>query len=62
MMENLKTQNSRHHLNTVYIDFKIVLDLLRSGYKFDDADAPQVLEQLEKCVTLLKTEIESMDR
>ena len=60
MIENLKIQNSRHHLNTVYIDFKIVLDLLKSGYKFDDADAPQVLEQLEKCIGLLRTEIESL--
>jgi hypothetical protein len=49
-----------HDLKTVYLDFKIVLNLVKTGYKFDDEDAPAVLRQLEKSLVMLETEIERL--
>lgn len=49
-----------HNLKEVYTDFKIVLNLLRSGYRFDDSDAPRALKQLEKALKLLAEEISQL--
>jgi hypothetical protein len=38
-----------------------VLKLLRSGYRFDDADAPAVLAQLEKALGHLNDEIRRLE-
>ena len=53
--------NRLHDLKTVYIDFKIVFNLLKSGYSFDDTDAPAVIHQLEKSLSILKAEIDSIE-
>jgi hypothetical protein len=46
-----------HELRTVHADFKATLGLLRSGYRFDDDEAPAALAQLQKAVNLLEAEI-----
>ena len=43
-----------HGLNSAYLDFKIVVDLIKTGYRFDDQNAPRVVEQLEKALEILK--------
>ena len=48
-----------HDLNTVYLDFKTVLKLIRSGYRFDDEDAASISDQLEKALELLHAEIKT---
>jgi hypothetical protein len=50
-----------HDLRTTQADFKAVLKLLRSGYRFDDADAPAVLAQLEKALGHLNDEIRRLE-
>jgi hypothetical protein len=51
-----------HELKTVYIDFKITLDLIKSGYHFDDENAGALLEQLERALGILQTEISLMEK
>lgn len=51
-----------HDLKGVHADFKSILRLLRSGYRFDDDEAPGVLVQLEKAVTLFEQEIRTLER
>lgn len=46
-----------HDLKSVYTDFKIVLSLLKAGYKFDDDEAPELFTQIEKSLAILATEI-----
>jgi hypothetical protein len=46
----------------VHANFKSVLELLKSGYRFDDADAPAALAQLEKAVLHLGRETDLLDQ
>ena len=50
-----------HDLNTVYLDFKIVLDLIKSGYRFDDNNTEAVVEQMNKALNLLREEIKNLE-
>jgi hypothetical protein len=47
-----------HELKSVYTDFKIISNLIQSGYRFDDKDAPSLIQQLEKALQMFKTEID----
>lgn len=49
--------NRLHRLKTIHTDFRIVLNLIRTGYKFDDEEAPLVIQQLEKGLDILNSEI-----
>lgn len=49
-----------HDLNTVLTDFRMVYHLLKSGYRFDDEDAPAAFTQLEKALQLLQKEIQTL--
>ncbi len=42
-----------HDLSETFTDFRILLDLIKSGYRFDDAEAPALLEQLENDLKIL---------
>ncbi len=52
----MKTLNSKdlHDLSGACIDFKILLDLIKSGYRFDDEEAPVLITQLEKDLKVLQ--------
>jgi hypothetical protein len=51
-----------HDLKGVYTDFKIVFRLIKSGYRFDDADAPPVMEQLEKALSKMQYQLNTLER
>ena len=51
-----------HDLRAVHSNFKSVVELLKSGYRFDDADAPPALAQLEKSVFQLGREAELLEK
>jgi hypothetical protein len=55
-----KTLERLHNLNSVYANFKAVRDLIQSGYSFDDSNGPAVLQQLEKALGILQTEIKTL--
>lgn len=55
-----KTQRL-HDLRAVHSNFKSVLGLLKSGYRFDDADAPAALAQLDQAVNSLLREIQVLE-
>lgn len=62
MAGTVKTRLDRlHELKTAHTDFQIVARLADEGYRFDDTDAPAVLEQLRKAVRLLGEEIERLE-
>jgi hypothetical protein len=54
--------NQLHDLGTIHLDFKIILNLIKSGYRFDDSDAPAVIQQLEHALELLKNHINELER
>ncbi len=47
------TPEGIHDLSTVCTDFRIILDLIKSGYRFDDSEAPALMEQLENDLKIL---------
>lgn len=51
-----------HDLHGAHANFKSILRLLKSGYRFDDEEAPAVLAQLEKAVANLGREIQSLEQ
>lgn len=51
-----------HDLKTVQADFRAVFNLIKAGYRFDDAEAHAVIDQLEKALKLLKQEIQNLER
>ncbi len=51
-----------HDLNTVYLDFKIAVNLIKTGYRFDDEGAPLLIQQLEKALGILKNEVSEMEK
>ncbi len=57
MNDKKLTTDRLHDLKSVYTDFRIVVSLLKSGYKFDDNEAPALFEQIEKALEILKAEI-----
>ncbi len=61
-IDNQRRQQRLHDLNAVHTDFKSVVILLKSGYKFDDENAPDVIKQLEHALSLLKYEIERQQK
>ncbi len=62
MAAAVKTRLDRlHELKTVHADFAIIARLAGDGYRFDDADAPAVREQLRKAVRLLGEEIDRLE-
>ena len=46
-----------HDLKTVYSDFKALVHLLSSGYRFDGEHGALALTQLEKALGMLNEEI-----
>jgi hypothetical protein len=50
-----------HDLRGAHANFKSVLRLIESGYRFDDEDAPAALAQLDKAVKLLDREIRALE-
>jgi hypothetical protein len=50
-----------HDLRAIYANFKTVMELLRTGYRFDDADAPAAMNQLTKALGLLEVEIRTLE-
>ena len=50
-----------HDLHGVHSDFKAILNLLKSGYRFDDDQAPAALAQLEKAAACLGQEIQTLE-
>lgn len=51
-----------HDLRAVQANFKSILELLKSGYRFDDADAAPALAQLEKAIANLDRETDLLAR
>jgi hypothetical protein len=51
-----------HDLRGIHANFKAVLRLLKSGYRFDDEEAPAVLARLEQAVSGLEAEIRALDQ
>ena len=51
-----------HDLRGAHANFKSILRLIESGYRFDDADAPAALAQLDKAVKLLDREIKLLEK
>jgi hypothetical protein len=49
-----------HDLSGVCIDFKILLELLQTGYRFDDEQAPELLKQLEHSVKVLEAHVRDL--
>jgi hypothetical protein len=49
-------------LRGAYANFKSVLELLKSGYRFDDADAGPALAQLERALQNLNREIRALEQ
>jgi hypothetical protein len=60
-MIDLNSKNL-HDLKSVYTDFKIILNLVQSGYRFDDEDAPTILRQLEKTLVSFKSELDEIEK
>ncbi len=56
----MTTQERLHDLKTVHHDFKIVSELLKDGYRFDDEDGVKVFAQLDKAVAMLNEEIKRL--
>ena len=56
----MTTQERLHDLKTVHHDFRIVSDLLKDGYRFDDEDGVKVFAQLDKAVAILDREIQRL--
>ena len=54
------TAKELHDLSGACIDFKILLDLIKSGYRFDDEEAPILLDQLEKDLKVLQNHLHEM--
>jgi hypothetical protein len=50
-----------HDLKTTQANFKAILRLLRSGYRFEDAEAAAVLSQLEKALGHLQDEMDRLE-
>ena len=63
MSKSAKPDNQQrlHDLRGTHADFKAVLRLLQSGYRFDDADAPAALMQLEKAVHHLEEQLKLLE-
>lgn len=51
-----------HDLRGIHADFKSVLRLLESGYRFDDEDAPAALVQLKKAVAHFDEELKRLEQ
>jgi hypothetical protein len=51
------TPEALHDLSATCTDFQILLDLIRSGYRFDDAEAPDLIQQLENDLKVLKNHL-----
>jgi hypothetical protein len=62
IVDNKRKLQRLHDLNAVHTDFKSVIILLKSGYRFDDENAPDVVKQLEHALSLLKFEIERQEK
>ena len=57
-METTKSKTTRiHDLTKSIMDFKILLHLIQTGYKFDDDQATLMIDQLSRSLDLLDTEI-----
>lgn len=59
-----RSKNQRlHDLKTVQIDFKAVLTLIETGFKFEEAqELPALIAQLEKALKMLKSEIGLLEK
>lgn len=63
MPSELPSHSQRlHDLKGIQADFKALLRLVRSGYRFDDEDAAPALAQLEKALSRLDDEIRRLER
>ena len=51
-----------HNLKQVYTDFRIIFNLVGSGYQFSDQETPTVLKQLEKALSVLQSEISILEK
>jgi hypothetical protein len=60
--QDIESRSQRlHDLHGVHASFHSILTLLKNGYRFDDEDAPAAIEQLEKALARLGTEIRELE-
>ncbi len=64
MTERLHPDHAQrlHDLRSAQAGFKATLELLKSGYRFDDEGAPAALVQLEKALAFLHREIGKLEK
>ena len=61
MKTNQEKTHRKHDINSVYIDFKAILELFKSNYPFTKSEKAEVVAQLEKALAVLKAEIQTID-
>ena len=57
---NSLSAKTLHDLAGTCTDFRIMIDLIKSGYRFDDAEAPALLQQLEKDLKFLQDYLQNL--